>query len=481
LISQLLQGDKTTMDLNQKKALATILLVDDDDTFRDAAESLLKNSNYDIISAGGLQEATELLAGRRIDLIITDLKMNDGTGLDLLAKAREKDREIGVIIQTAYGSVRNAVDAMRQGAYDYITKPYKNEELLILVERALEHKNIREELTVLREEIAWRYGFDSLVGISSQMKQLKCLAARVATTDISILITGESGTGKELLAKAIHYHSNRRKKKFIPIDCTSIPANLMESEFFGHAKGSFTSAYNAHKGLFEEADGGTVFLDEIGDMPLPLQAKILRVLQESEIRPVGSSISKKIDIRILAATNRNLQELVMKGQFREDLFYRLNVLPILIPPLRERPDDVAVLIEHFIRNENNKEAKSSISMSSEAMEILIKYDWPGNVRELENTIKRAIALSHDGRIKGSDIIFISSNTRVAAKEAVDYTSDEPGTLEESLKQRIESTLYANNWNFSKTALKLGIGRTTLWRKIRKYNINRNESISVEQN
>ena len=467
--------------MNQKKNVAIILLVDDDRAFRDATEMLLKSVNYDIKTAGGVREAADLLAGNRIDLIITDLKMEDGTGLDLLARSREKNPEIPVIIQTAYGSVRNAVDAMHRGAYDYITKPYKNEELLILVERALEHKNIREELTVLREEIAWRYGFDSLIGISSEMKQLKALAARVASADIAILITGESGTGKELLAKAIHYHSPRRKKKFVPIDCTSIPASLMESEFFGHIKGSFTSANSTRKGLFEEADGGTVFLDEIGDMPLPLQAKILRVLQESEIRPVGSSVSKKIDIRILAATNRNLQEMVKKGNFREDLFYRLNVLPIQIPPLRQRPDDVAVLIEHFLRNENNKEGNSNISISSEAMEILIKYDWPGNVRELENTIKRAIALSHDGRIKGSDIIFISTGARVPAGETAAITPEESGTLEESLKQRIESTLYANNWNFSKTALKLGIGRTTLWRKVKKYNINRSEPNNLEHN
>jgi DNA-binding NtrC family response regulator len=469
------------MDSNFKKGVATILLVDDDDTFRDATGILLKNAGYEIIAAGGVLDATGLLNNYRIDLIITDLKMGDGTGLDVLAKTREKNQDIPVIIQTAYGSVRNAVDAMHQGAHDYITKPYKGEELLIIVERALEHKNIREELTVLREEIAWRYGFDSLVGLSAEMKQLKSLASRVAASDIAILITGESGTGKELLAKAIHYHSNRRKKKFVPIDCTSIPASLMESEFFGHTKGSFTSAYSTHKGLFEEADGGTVFLDEIGDMPLPLQAKILRVLQESEIRQVGSATSKKIDIRILAATNRNLPDMVKKGQFREDLFYRLNVLPIHIPPLRERPDDVAVLIEHFIRNENGKEGQNSISISSDAMEVLIRHDWPGNVRELENTIKRAIALSHDGRIKGSDIIFIGSGSRPSSGETIDYDDQESGTLEESLKQRIESTLYANNWNFSKTALKLGIGRTTLWRKIKKYNINRNEPDNSEHN
>jgi two-component system response regulator HydG len=468
--------------INPPKPITSILLVDDDDDFRNAIEILLKRNLYEVVSAEGLNKAVEILKNRNFDIIISDLKMNDGTGLDLLAKVKELRREIAVIILTAYGSVRNAVDAMRQGAYDYIAKPFKNEELLVVIEKTLENKNMREELSALREEIAWKYGFDNLVGVSAAMKQLKALAARVASTDISILITGESGTGKELLAKAIHFHSERRKRKFVPIDCTSIPANLMESEFFGHVKGSFTSAFNNRKGLFEEADGGTVFLDEIGDMPVTLQAKILRVLQESEIRPVGSSVSKKIDVRILAATNRDLTALVKEGNFREDLFYRLTVLPLHIPPLRERIDDVAVLIEHFLKNENSKADEPYISISAEAMEKLITHRWPGNVRELENTIKRAIALSHDNCIKAGDIIFITS--QAAPPEGSEQNiseSSETGTLEDSLKQRIRTTLYANNWNFSQTAMKLGIGRTTLWRKIKKYNIEKEESHFVDQN
>ncbi len=461
-------------------SLTTILLVDDDDTFRSTIEILLKSHGYDVIIADGVIRAMQIFKERKIDLIITDLKMNDGTGLDLLAKAREAHAEIAVIIQTAYGSVRNAVEAMRQGAYDYITKPFKNEELLILIEKSLENKKIREELTVLREEIAWKYSFDNLVGISTALKQLKSLAARVASTDISILITGDSGTGKELLAKAIHFHSERRKKKFIPIDCTSIPANLMESEFFGHIKGSFTSAFTTRRGLFEEADGGTVFLDEIGDMPLPLQAKILRVLQESEIRPVGSSISKKIDVRILAATNRDLAELVKSGNFREDLFYRLNVLPIHIPPLRERIDDIAVLAEHFISQEKIRRNEGNLSISADAMERLVQHRWPGNVRELENTIKRAIALSHDGRITEKDIMFITSESASDPRQK-EILNTAFGTLEDSLKERIEATLHATNWNLSKTAGILGIGRTTLWRKVKKFNIDRNQKILMNQN
>jgi len=463
---------------NSRNKLPKILLVDDDLAFRKTVEITLRRNNYDVIPAIGVKDAANILREEKVELIITDLKMNDGTGLELLRRAKEVYPQIAVIILTAYGSIKNAVDAMRQGAYDYITKPFKDEELLILVERALENKNMVEELNVLREEIVWKYGFDSLVGISPAMEQLKHLANRVARTDIAVLITGDSGTGKEILSKAIHYHSERRKHKFVTIECTSIPENLLESEFFGHIKGSFTSAYNTRKGLFEEADLGTVFLDEVGDMPLPLQAKILRVIQESEIRPVGSATSKKVDVRIIAATNRNLGEMVKEGAFREDLFYRLNVLPIKIPPLKERIDDIPVLTEHFLRLENSKIEGTPMTITSEAMEKLLAHHWPGNVRELENTIKRAIALSQNRRIQERDIIFITpkqTSEKIYSRN-LSVADADAGTLEDSLKQRIENTLCANNWNFTKTASQLGIGRTTLWRKIKKYNIEKKRAL-----
>jgi DNA-binding NtrC family response regulator len=462
------------------KKIPRILLVDDDPEFRRTIEILLKKNKYEVIPAGGLRLAVELLESQKIDLIITDLKMADGSGMDLLATAKKTHSEVAVIILTAYGSIRNAVEAMRRGAFYYIskTKPFQNDELLVLIEKAIEDRNLREELTVLREEIAWKYGFDSLIGVSPAMKQLKSLANRVAASDFVILITGESGTGKELLAKAIHYHSDRRKKKFIPIECTSIPENLLESEFFGHVKGSFTSAYQSRRGLFEEADGGTVFLDEVGDMPITLQAKILRVLQESEIRPVGSSHAKKIDVRVITATNRNLAEMVKQEKFREDLFYRLNVLPIQIPPLRKRIDDIPVLTEHFLKIESSKEKNIRYSVTSDALQKLLDHYWPGNVRELENTVKRAVALSRDGRIRIEDIFFITSDEQpVAVRNQTGPDAAETGTLEESLRQRIETTLYANNWNLTRTAIKLGIGRTTLWRKIKKYDIKKSEKIS----
>ena len=453
---------------------SVILLVDDDTEFRKSVEIVLKKNHYRVLTAGGVESALEILKTNRIDLLISDLKMADGSGLDLLARTREISQEIAIIIQTAYGSIKNAVSAIRQGAYDYLSKPFRNEELLITVEKALENKDIREELSALREEIAWKYGFDSLVGVSDSMTKLKGLASRVAGTDIVILITGASGTGKELLAKAIHYHSSRRRKRFVPIECTSIPENLLESELFGHTKGSFTSAFADRKGLFEEGDGGTIFLDEVGDMPLTLQAKILRVLQESEIRPVGSTVSKKINVRIIAATNRDLAEMVKKGLFREDLFYRLNVLPLNIQPLKERIDDIPILVDHFLKRENI-DHNQKISLSNKAMEKLMSHPWPGNVRELENTLKRAIALSQEREISDTDIVFITSSELTSEKIIRRHANTviDTGTLEESLKQRIENMLFANNWNLTLTASKLGIGRTTLWRKIKKYNIRKN--------
>jgi len=456
---------------DQNKTFGNILLVDDDIGFRKAVEIFLKQNNYNVVTAGGINDAVAFMNNGRFDLMISDLKMNDGTGIELLKKAKSISPEISVIIQTAYGSIENAVDAMRQGAINYISKPFKNDELLVHVEKALENKKMIEELNVLREEIAWKYGFDNLVGISRSMIQLKHFASRVADTDIAVLITGESGTGKEVLAKAIHYHSSRRKRKFVTIECTSIPENLLESEFFGHVKGSFTSAYNTRRGLFEEADGGTVFLDEVGDMPLPLQAKILRVLQESEIRPVGSATTKKIDVRIIAATNRDLATLVKEGEFREDLFYRLNVLPIKIPPMRDRIDDIPVLAKHFINLESRKTDGNPITISSDAIEKLISHHWPGNVRELENTIKRAIALSQNSRVQKRDIIFVTSErTYSITDNETNPAAGDVETLEDSLKRRIVKTLAANDWNFTRTASQLGIGRTTLWRKVKKYNI-----------
>jgi len=466
---------------NDKNSIgASIFLADNDPEFCKTVEIILRKSSYNVITADNFQAAPEIIKSCQVDLVITDLESNGGTDSELLSTMKKLYNEVEVIILTSRDSVGKAIEVVRQGAFDYIVKPFKDEELLILVKKALEYRKIRRELSILREEIAWKYSFDSLVGDSKIMNQLKGLAARAADSDIDILISGESGTGKELLARAIHYHSGRRKKKFVPIQCSSIPENLLELELFGCIDGSHINACDNRMGLFEMADKGTLFLDEISDLPLSLQAKLQRVLQESEIRPVGAPKSKKIDVRIIAATNRDLPALVLEGEFREDLFNHLNAVSIAMPPLRERADDIPALVDHFLKSENARRQNRETFISAAALEKLIAHKWPGNVRELENTIKRAITLSHQAKITADDILFITSDKSNASKaDDLNIGNVETGTLEESLKQRIEKTLYANNWNLTQTAIKLGIGRTTLWRKIKKYDLRKTEGIPVK--
>ncbi len=334
---------------------------------------------------------------------------------------------------------------------------------------------MQEELTILRQHVAMSYGFDNIVGISKPMMQLKETARRIAPTDITVLITGASGTGKELLAHAIHLHSNRRAGSMVAIDCSAIPETLLESELFGHTKGSFTSAHQNKKGLLEEADGGTIFLDEVSNMPASIQVKLLRFLQDSEIRPVGSSVSKQVDVRIIAATNRDLSLMVANEEFREDLYYRLNVIPLNIPTLVERAEDIEILTDYFIRKICNDMKRETMAINRSAVEKLLSHTWPGNVRELENTLKRGIALSSGNELTAEDIIFVSGNGKHGPN-----TVPPPGrslTLRGNLmdsgqRSLILKALNDNKWNYTKTAAVLGIGRTTLWRKIGKYNLRR---------
>lgn len=447
--------------------MPSILIVEDDALLRMSLARLFSNHGYDITEASDFTSAKTCLNAEIYDLVLTDLRLGPDSGVNLLVYVKKTHHETEVIIMTAYGSVESAVDAIQNGASDYITKPFKNEELIFKANKALERLDLKTKVRYLRQEVAQRFGFDNIIGNSKMMDDLKKMVSRIAVTDISVLITGESGTGKELFAKVIHHHSERRNKPLVPLNCSAIPENLIESELFGHVKGAFTSASCNKRGLFEEADGGTIFLDEVGDLPYAIQAKLLRVLQEKEIRPVGGTTIKTVDARIIAATNVDLERKVRDGQFREDLFYRLNVMPLHIPPLRERPEDIPPLVDYFLRRIQHDYKRGTMTLMADALEMMIRHSWPGNIRELENTLRRAIALSGRDQIHYEDIIFISARTqeRVASQTRIKTQS-----LKENQRQQILRSLEQNNWNYSITANRLGIGRTTLWRKIKKYNL-----------
>ena len=447
--------------------MISILIVEDDKILRQTLARMFTNKGYLVEQADDVPEATQFMEREIFNLVLTDLRLGKGTGLEVLEISKKLSPETGVIIMTAYGTVDTAVKAIQNGAADYVTKPFKNDELLVKIEMALEQINLRSEIRYLRREIAQKYGFDNIIGISRAINDLKKIIDRISGTDIAVLITGESGTGKELVAKVLHHHSLRRSKPFVPINCTAIPENLLESELFGHVKGAFTSAVANKRGLFDEAEQGTIFLDEVGDLPFSIQAKLLRVLQEKEIRPVGGNKTHPIDVRVIAATNADLNYKVQSGQFREDLFYRLNVMPIHISPLRERPEDIPALTEYFLRKIQHEYDISGLSLTADSMELFLRHNWPGNVRELENTLKRAVALSGGRQIRYEDVIFISGKQKESSK--IDPIK-KPRSLKEAQKLQILKSLEENDWNFTMTANQLGIGRTTLWRKVKKYDL-----------
>jgi DNA-binding NtrC family response regulator len=380
-----------------------ILVVDDEATQRELVSGYLKKHGYEVMVAPDGERALELFRREPAELILTDQRMPNFSGLDLLKAARSINPEIYVIVMTAYGNVGSAVEAMQAGAADYLTKPLQLEELLHKVERVCERHRLYVENRELREELQDRHRIEGIIGESGQMLEVTSLVQRVAPSEATVLIRGESGTGKELIAQAIHYASPRAAKPLIRVNCAALPENLLESELFGHEKGSFTGAVATRKGRFEAADGGTLFLDEIGDLPLHLQAKLLRVLQEKEFERVGSSHPLKVDVRVLSATHRDLERLMKSGQFREDLYYRLNVVTIVLPPLRERRQDLPALMEHFLRRFAAKNGKTIRGFSHEAREALLRYDYPGNVRELENLIERAVVLTRDDVIDRGDL------------------------------------------------------------------------------
>jgi DNA-binding NtrC family response regulator len=444
-----------------------LLIVDDEPSARLTLSMLLKRAGYRVDEAGGVEEAVRKLGEEPYDVVVTDLRMEGDGGIEILKAAKKVSPNPEVIVLTAYGSISSAVEAMKLGAFDYLTKPFEPDEMLLTIQNALDRRTLLKEVRYLRDQIRERYSFDAIVVKSPKMQAVLDTASQVAWTDATVLIQGESGTGKELIARAIHAWSLRADRPFITIDCASLPETLLESELFGHVKGAFTGALAAKKGLFEEGDGGTIFLDEVGVMPLSTQVKLLRVLQEQVIRRVGSTSPLQIDIRILAATNQDLKHLVDKGTFREDLYYRLNGIVLTLPPLRDRREDIIPLASRFLKLYGEKLGKPLVQIAPEAMDLLLRYAWPGNVRELEKAIERALILTQADAIIAQDLP--PALTGSPGGEAL-HLPRNGLTLAEAEKAHILSALYEHGWNQARAAQELGISRTTLWRKLKEYGI-----------
>jgi DNA-binding NtrC family response regulator len=446
--------------------MPTILVVDDEASARSTLALLLRKRHHRVIEAEGLTEAVKALTDETFDLIVTDLRMPDGTGLDVLRAVTAHGHDADVILLTAYAGWESAKEAMQLGAFDYFEKGREPDELFVRIDRALADRALRRENENLRAQITDRYALPGIIARSPEIRRVLDLVTRVAPTDATVLIQGESGTGKELIAKAIHHASPRARGPFVAVNCGALPESLLESEIFGHVKGAFTGASMSKKGLFEEAHQGTLFLDEIGEMTPALQVKLLRALQDGEVRPVGSTQSVTVDARVLAATNRDLDQLMRGGNFREDLFYRLNVIALTLPPLRERREDIPVLAEHFLARFAAKQGRA-LRLGPDALDRLLAYAWHGNIRELENAMERAAILSRSDTIGVDDL-----PPHIAARLDLGSPPLLPRqmSLAETEKACIIQTLERCGWNYSRTADALGIGRTTLWRKLKEYGI-----------
>ncbi|MBD3383201.1 MAG: response regulator, partial [candidate division Zixibacteria bacterium] len=421
-----------------------ILVVDDDNLVNEFVTETLKRLNYSVSSATSGAEALEMIESRDFDLVLSDVRMPEMDGITLLEKIKSITPDTVVVIVTAFGTVENAVNAMKKGAYDYILKPFSPDALEIVVKRALQHRHLSVENRSLKAQIREKFSFDNIVGQNRRLRDIFDLIETAANSKATILLTGESGTGKELVAKAVHYNSPRRDNPFIRINCAALPESLIESELFGHEKGAFTGAINQTKGRFHLADQGSLLLDEISEMPIQLQSKLLRVLQESEFERVGSGTPIKVDVRIIATTNRDLMEEIKKGSFREDLYYRLNVINIEVPALRERKDDIPLLVEHFIEKFNREDDRQIKGITDKALNLLMQYPWPGNVRELENMIQRAVVTARDNVITHKDF-----PQRLALGPSSTSGGDmlsEPLTISEGEKILILKSLERNSGN-----------------------------------
>ncbi len=458
--------------MEQKNTQGLVVVIDDDPQMRSLLVDHLELLNYQVQSFDDGLAAMKFLLGNdplssQIDLIITDLRMPEVDGLSVLRQIRPQRPHIPVIIMTAHASVESAIEGLRKGAFDYIVKPFKLAEITYSIERAISFGRLQRQNKTLATELKKNWSKSDIIGKSTAMQTVFEMIERVAPAQSNVLITGESGSGKEIVAKALHNQSTRSKKPFIAINCTSIPESLLESELFGHAKGSFTGAHERKIGLFEEANGGTLFLDEIGDMDISLQAKLLRVLQERKIKPVGDNQFKDIDVRIIAATHKDLKKSIQDGNFREDLYYRLAVIPIVVPPLRHRTDDIPLLCQHFLNKYCVINNKLITGFSFEAMQRLMNMSWPGNVRELENLIERLVVLTPHPVIQMTDIPTIDQKS---TESFYGEASQDTPTLEQLEKRYIQSVMEKTGGKKEKTAQILGINRRTLYRKLKDYHL-----------
>ncbi len=445
-----------------------ILVVDDDEITCNLLEEVLSKEGYAVDRALNGREAIEKGERKFYDVVLTDIKMSGIDGMGVLRFYREKSPETIMIMMTAFGSIDTAIGAIKEGAYDYVSKPFKLDEIKLAIHRALDQKRLLRENLFFRQELISKYKLENIVGRSPKMLQMYKTIARVAESRSTVLIHGESGTGKELIARAIHFNSSRSSAPFVAVDCGSLAETLLESEFFGHVRGAFTGAVTNKKGLFEEADKGTCFLDEVGDISPSMQAKLLRVLQEHEIKRVGGTETIKVDVRVVAATNRDLEQLVEEKKFREDLYYRLNVVSIYVPPLREREEDIPLLVEHFLSRYAAENQKPMPRITPAALDLLVRYRWPGNVRELENMIERLVTLSQSGLILPEDL---PRRIRVDTS-GIDLGSFPSGiSLSQIEKLYIQKVLEETGGNKKKAAEILGIDRRTLYRMAARFGIN----------
>lgn len=443
--------------------LKKVLIVDDEETIQITLKDAFINQGYEVSVAVDFDEGCHHIEKTNFDLVILDLKLPKGNGIELLKMIKETSPHTITMIITAFGTIENTVCAMKLGAYDYLTKPFLMEDLLMKVERAFEFRTLSQENILLKKELGERFNLGSIIGKSKQMQEVYRLIETVAPTDTTVLVWGESGTGKELVAEAIHHISSRKEKPLVKVSCAALPQSIMESELFGHERGAFTGAVSRRLGRFELADGGSLFLDDVDDMNFEAQVKLLRVLQEGEFERVGGTETLKVNVRLIAASKNNLLELVKKGSFREDLYYRLNIVPIFIPPLREKMEDVPLLVNHFIKKYCEKMSIKEKKVSSEAMLKLMKYQWPGNIRELENVIERGIVLS-----QGDELIIFSPLHLEDKKENAGTGIQD--VVKEAEKEHIKRVLEMTGGRKGESAKILGISRKTLWEKMKLYGL-----------